>query len=279
MSLVTKNQNQAFKKAPEPASTQGGVYKKVPGDFDPRRFGLKFNPPTIILEYLSKGKLYHHKLRLRKLTAHSDINEELTTLRYKHGVYLTHVGDKQLLALISKVQSHLKAEAFSRNNQPAPTKTAAQILKENTNTYGNDEYEDDFEELLENELGSNFGSKQTAANNAPKTSWSTTAAKKGAVEADDFMDIDDDEDENYGGNTQKQSPGVKAAYGEEDDEDIDYQTTNLNKLSPEEVAIHKAKMDVGYKANLKKPGDPGYVYDVEEDFSPNKKCEWDDDDF
>lgn len=279
MSLSTKNQ--AFKKGPEPASTQGGVYKKVPGDYDPRRFGLKFNPPTIILEYMSHGKLYHHKLRLRKITAHSDIKEELTTLRYKHGVYLTHVGDKQLLALISKVQSHMQAEAFSRNAQPAPTKTAAQILKENTNTYANDDYDDDFEELLENELGSNFASKPTATTNAQKTSWSTTAPKKGAVEADDFMDIDDDDDENYGSN-QKQSPGVKAAYGgygEEDDEEIDYQTTNLNKMTPEEVALHKAKMDVGYKANLKKPGDPGYVYDKEEDFEPNKKSEWDDDDF
>lgn len=35
-------------------------------DYMPKRFGLRYNPPIIILEYLtpSTGKLYHHKMKV-----------------------------------------------------------------------------------------------------------------------------------------------------------------------------------------------------------------------
>ena len=38
-------------------------------DYTPKRFGLNYNPPQIVLEYLtpSTGKLYHHKMRIHKL--------------------------------------------------------------------------------------------------------------------------------------------------------------------------------------------------------------------
>merc|ERR1711924_205187 len=48
--------------------------------------------------------------------------------------------------------------------------------------------------------------------------------------------------------------------------EVDYQVTDLNKLSPEEVALHKAKMDEVFFKNQKKPGDQGFVYDVQVDF-------------
>ena len=39
-------------------------------DYIPKRFGLNYSPPQIIIEYLapSTGKLYHHKMRLHKFT-------------------------------------------------------------------------------------------------------------------------------------------------------------------------------------------------------------------
>ncbi len=37
-------------------------------------------------------------------------------------------------------------------------------------------------------------------------------------------------------------------------------------------------MDVGFNKNIKKPGDPGYIYDKQVNFKANKKSEWDDDD-
>ena len=60
-------------------------------DFQPKRFALNYEPPMIskcalvnmatVLEYLvpSTGKLYHHKMKLRRLTPKSTVAE---TLKY-----------------------------------------------------------------------------------------------------------------------------------------------------------------------------------------------------
>jgi hypothetical protein len=61
----------------------------------------------------------------------------------------------------------------------------------------------------------------------------------------------------------------------EPDESVDYNTFNLNKLTPEEVARHKEKMNSTFSKNVKKPGDPGYAYDVKADFKPSQDNEWD----
>lgn len=63
----------------------------------------------------------------------------------------------------------------------------------------------------------------------------------------------------------------------DDEEEVDYQTTNLNKLTPEECQKHKDKMDVLFKKNFIKPGDPGFVYDKQEEFDPKEENEWDED--
>lgn len=62
---------------------------------------------------------------------------------------------------------------------------------------------------------------------------------------------------------------------EDEEDEVDYQTTNLNKLTPEEVKKHKDKMDVLFKQNQKKPGDPGFIYDKREEFEPTEDNEWD----
>lgn len=65
---------------------------------------------------------------------------------------------------------------------------------------------------------------------------------------------------------------------EEDDADnIDYNTVSLNKLTTEELSKHKKKMDVLFAQNQKKPGDPGFVYDLQEEFEPQLDNEWDED--
>ena len=49
-------------------------------------------------------------------------------------------------------------------------------------------------------------------------------------------------------------------------EPIDYDSLDLNKLSPEELAKHKKKMDRIYEKNFVKPGDPNFVYDKRKQF-------------
>ena len=51
-------------------------------DFQPKRFALNYDPPMIILEYLvpSTGKLYHHKMKLRRLNGNSTVAEAIKYL-------------------------------------------------------------------------------------------------------------------------------------------------------------------------------------------------------
>ena len=59
---------------------------------------------------------------------------------------------------------------------------------------------------------------------------------------------------------------------------VDYQTFDLNKLSPEEVQAHKNRMDELFNKHAKKPGDAGFVYDMRQEFQAgDEECSWDDD--
>ena len=58
-------------------------------DFVPQRFALNYDPPMIILEYLvpSTGKLYHHKMKMRRLTGNSTVKEGMNYLQKRHPLY------------------------------------------------------------------------------------------------------------------------------------------------------------------------------------------------
>ena len=61
---------------------------------------------------------------------------------------------------------------------------------------------------------------------------------------------------------------------------VDYDTFDLNKLSKEEVQLHKDAMDQEFKRNQKSWRDSDFTYDVREDFDGGDKvvCDWDDED-
>lgn len=63
-----------------------------------------------------------------------------------------------------------------------------------------------------------------------------------------------------------------------DDFEDDLNEMDLNKLDNEELSKKKAKMDVLFNKNQKKPSDPGFQYDLQEDFEPKYENDWDLDD-
>ena len=68
-------------------------------------------------------------------------------------------------------------------------------------------------------------------------------------------------------------------YAEDYDDDFDGdKDEDLNKLDTETLKQKKAKMDVLFSKNQKKPGDQDFKYDVQEDFNPKFSNEWDLDD-
>ena len=81
------------------------------------------------------------------------------------------------------------------------------------------------------------------------------AEKKGANNFWDFEDIEDLEDDVDAG--------------------LDYNTTNLNKLTKEELDKHKQKMNNVFSKNQKKPGESGFIYDKQEEFEPTQENDWD----
>lgn len=84
-----------------------------PNDYEPRKFGLKYDPPQIILEYFipSMNKLKHHKIKLLKLRKDSKIEDILKEIYEKHGMYVdkTIINETQLVNLIEKLRSNLKS--------------------------------------------------------------------------------------------------------------------------------------------------------------------------
>lgn len=81
-------------------------------DLRPKRFGLKYNPPTLILEYLvpSTGKLLHRRMslkpsRLKSMEPHGVAEK----LRDKNPVHLSDdkVRFDQVVDLITKLRNQL----------------------------------------------------------------------------------------------------------------------------------------------------------------------------
>ena len=81
-------------------------------DYEPKRFGLIYDPPMIILEYsrTSTGKSYHHKIRLRRLTGISDPQAILEYIKATHSIYINHpyINETHLTTLISRLQKSMR---------------------------------------------------------------------------------------------------------------------------------------------------------------------------
>jgi centrosomal protein CEP19 len=221
-------------------------------DYVPKRFGLRFDPPTIIVEYLvpSSGKLYHHKMKIVGLKESSDSKEVIETLQKKHSAYFTSnkLIDDQLTKLIDRLKKRLPPKKQEKEGATAGFKPTfnAKANGQVDAVKANDKNAKGNSLALTSSLSSTATSKFGVS--VKNTNESTNNNNK---DGNGFWDVDDDE------------------------EDVDYQTANLNKLTPEEVKKHKDKMDVAFKKNQKKPGDPDFVYDKQEEFEPIEDNEWD----
>ena len=90
-------------------------------DITPRRFGLKFDPPTIILEYKvpAKNKLYLHIMPMPELEPSHDPYDWLDILRKEHKSFLDPklIEEKQILNLIQKLQQNLTQDSHEESDE------------------------------------------------------------------------------------------------------------------------------------------------------------------
>ena len=228
-----------------------GKYKKPrnedlvdSNDYMPKRFGLKYDPPTIVLEYMvmSLGKLYHHKMKLMRLKSDSDINEMIDYLYSRHSFYLKEevVGRQQLANLIIRLQKRLELKNNSRANQnkaPEPMKKAADPVKKAPEPIK--KALDPIKKLPD--------LKQKSVLDPLPNSLPSLSQQKPKV--DDGWGDDDGWGNSYSAK-----------------KEIDYTKDDLNKLTVEELEREKAKMDVEFEKKRIKPEDKNFEYDVRKEF-------------
>ena len=108
-------------------------------DYIPKRFGLNYSPPQIIIEYLapSTGKLYHHKMRLHKFKKEKNNAEIIKELYEKHQVYLDKkkISSEQLVRLIERLKQNFvpikkKSENKKEEEKNQENKQKYEIKKE-----------------------------------------------------------------------------------------------------------------------------------------------------
>jgi len=106
-------------------------------DFHPKRFALNYDPPMIILEYLvpSTGKLYHHKMKLRRLTGSSTVKEAMTYLQKRHPLYFvpSTMNKEQVTDLLNRLIYRLKQKeelqaSAKKENEEKPMFKAGNAL-------------------------------------------------------------------------------------------------------------------------------------------------------
>ncbi|KAL4492985.1 hypothetical protein ABPG72_020764 [Tetrahymena utriculariae] len=112
--------------------------KLNPQDYIAKRFGLKYDPPQIILEYLvpSTGKLYHHKIKLDFMSSDSNVSDVQDIIQKKHHTYFTNnkITTQQVEKLIYKMKQYLPKKPIKQ------VETTNQInnqknINENNNQY------------------------------------------------------------------------------------------------------------------------------------------------
>ena len=222
-------------------STKHEHHKFNINDYTPKRFGLNYNPPQIVLEYLtpSTGKLYHHKMRIHKLNPDKKTADIMKELYDRHTQYLDKkkVNPNQIIKLIEKIKSNFKPREKKEDKKQEEKKELKEEKKE---------LKEEKKELKEEKKEDGIAKED--------------GIEKEEKKEEKKKEEDDDDEDEYN-------------FDEFNDED-------LNKLSDEELNEKKNEMNKYFDKNNIKVGDPGYQYDVRKDFNHEEyAAEWDEDSY
>ena len=239
-------------------------------DYLPKRFGLNYSPPQIIIEYLapSTGKLYHHKMRLHKFTKEKNNAEIMKELYEIHQAYLDKkkISSEQLLRLIERLKQNFVPKKRKNGNKKEetkndkPTEVKKEIKKEEKKEEKSSEIEEDFDfGEVESSIKDDKKKEVPKESTTKKETEKPKLPEKNAKKKKEDPELEEEEDE----------------YGSDEFEDED-----LNKLNDSELKKKKAEMDVEFEKNNIKKGDANFQYDVRKEFDNEQyAAEWDDESF
>mmetsp|Transcript_53845 Transcript_53845/g.125862 ORF Transcript_53845/g.125862 Transcript_53845/m.125862 type:complete len:283 (-) Transcript_53845:29-877(-) len=251
--------------SPSSASASGSL-----GEVTPKRFGLNYDPPAIILEYLQTdtGKLFHRRIALQRLRRNADASQVAEKLRQKNEVLLAEekVSFEQLVSLVQKLQAKMPESVAAASEEARRTREA----KTNSRHRKAD--------LTIHVRCLSGDCKTLRLSGTDSISQAKLAIQREMGTAFEQQELVLDKV------TLSENDRSLQSYGITDGSELnlvalDYDVVDLNKLSDEELNQHKARMDVQFLKNQRKPGDPDFVYDVQVDFEPddNAPCGWDSD--
>ena len=234
-------------------------------DYIPKRFGLNYSPPQIVIEYLapSTGKLYHHKMRLHKFKKEKNNAEIIKELYERHQIYLDKkkVSSEQLVRLIERLKQNFvprkkknenKKEEEKNQENKQKVEIKKEIKKEEKKEIKPEEKSSEMEDFDFGEVESSMKSEEKKKEKEPEKKIEKKLEKKNNEELE--------EEEEYG-------------FDEFEDED-------LNKLNDSELKKKKAEMDIGFEKNNIKKGDANFKYDIRKEFDHEQyAAEWDEESY
>ena len=235
-------------------------------DYIPKRFGLNYSPPQIVIEYLapSTGKLYHHKMRLHKFKKEKNNAEIIKELYERHQIYLDKkkVSSEQLVRLIERLKQNFvprkkknenKKEEEKNQENKQKVEIKKEIKKEEKKEIKPEEKSSEMEDFDFGEVESSMKSEEKKKEKEPEKKIEKKLEKKNNEELEE-------EEEEYG-------------FDEFEDED-------LNKLNDSELKKKKAEMDIGFEKNNIKKGDANFKYDIRKEFDHEQyAAEWDEESY
>ena len=237
-------------------------------DYIPKRFGLNYSPPQIVIEYLapSTGKLYHHKMRLHKFKKEKNNAEIIKELYERHQIYLDKkkVSSEQLVRHIERLKQNFvprkkknenKKEEEKNQENKQKVEIKKEIKKEEKKEIKPEEKSSEMEDFDFGEVESSMKSeeKKKEKEKEPEKKIEKKLEKKDNEELEE-------EEEEYG-------------FDEFEDED-------LNKLNDSELKKKKAEMDIGFEKNNIKKGDANFKYDIRKEFDHEQyAAEWDEESY
>lgn len=218
-----------------PSSSSGAVSGSQ--RIRPLRFGVRFSPPTLALEYRDLKYPSRRSSRLRCFDL-----QALFAAEMKQGG--PAAIDSITRQLARKFEAYLGEQIVTQTQLARVVKKA--LSKQQTQTGG---------------VVTQSRSTAPASGTRQQQPMHRTT-----LPADDSLDLstaepDADPDEN-GDLDGLYHPAPRAA-------------DDLNAVSSAVLAAKKAEMNKLFEANLLKPTDPGYVYDKQVEFEPTEESEWD----
>lgn len=208
----------------------------------------------------------------------------------------TSKKSNDLLDFLSKPVETKTTMSAEQEKLKKINETIANIDDTNFDFLNSTDDENSFKPLDQKVKKTNFSfldsdqSEDESEKNEDKSEWTKTDKTETQMSSDDddqseVSDKSESESENpflknlmaaqKAQNRSDSESSISSNYSEKSESKM-FENSQLNNLSDDELDRVKEKMEKKFSANQLKPGDDGFEYDKQVDFTPTQDCEWDD---